>query len=203
MRALLRWPRCLWLSLAVTLLGCDVVQILIESTGETATAAPAAERPAGSDLESLDEGTVTQVYYQFIDDQRRVRFVTSLELVPEAWRDRVGHVEMSLPPPMSPQDMKRAIEARATRLAARVDERKRGPEIVIYSADWCPACVKAKRYLESNGYEYEERNVDEPRYKEELIKISGGRSIPVIDVDGTILKGFSPQRLEQAISEAS
>lgn len=163
-----------------------------------------AERPeASSDLESLESGKATQIYYQFIDDRQRVRFVTSLDLVPEAWRDRVGHVEMEQAPPMSPQDMQRIVAARNARYATRSAQQKRGPEIVIYSADWCPACVRAKRYMDGEGIEYEERNVDQPRYKDELIRVSGGRSIPVIQVDGNVLRGFSAQRLDQMIQAAN
>ena len=195
-----KWLACLLLTPLVG--GCDLVPR--PSGGSSAAPAESAPKPqASSDVESLEEGDVTRIYYQFVDDRRRVRFVTSLDLVPAEWRDRVGHVEMSVPPPMSPADMKRRIEAKAARSAQRVALQKRGPNIVIYSADWCPACVKAKRYMDGKGYSYEERNIDQPRYKEMLVKVSGGRSIPVIDIDGEIMKGFSPHRLEQMISEAS
>ena len=192
-----------WLFMALLCLGlgCDrIQQRLIDAATD---GEPAAAPPPGSDLQSLDEGEVTRVYYQFTDDANRVRFVTSLDLVPEEWRDRMGHVEMSVPPPMSPQDMKRAIAAKQVRVAERRQKRQRGPEIVIYSADWCPACRTAKRYMDKQGIAYEERNVDQPEYKKQLVEISGGRSIPVIDVDGAIMKGFNAERLDQLIAEAS
>ena len=188
-------------ALLATTLGCD--RIALPSVADLLGGGAGAAKPAGSqDLESLASGNATQIYYQFIDGKNRVRFVTSLALVPEAWRNRVGHVEMDQPPPMSPLDMQRIQAARTARSAERAALSKSGPEIVIYSADWCPACRHAKRYMDREGIEYEERNVDQPRYKEELVQVSGGRSIPVIQVDGSVMKGWNPKRLDQMISAA-
>ncbi len=179
-------------------MGCD--RVALPGFADLVGSAAVGEKPEGSqDLESLASGNATQIYYQFIDEKNRVRFVTSLALVPEAWRGRVGHVEMDQPPPMSPLDMQRIQAARTARSAERAALSKSGPEIVIYSADWCPACVQAKRYMDREGVEYEERNVDQPRYKEELVQVSGGRSIPVIQVDGSVMKGWNPKRLDQMI----
>jgi len=162
-----------------------------------------AMRPEGSAIETLAGGKATQIYYQFVDERNQVRFVTSMDLVPDAWRDRVGYVELSGPPPMSPSDAKRARRAQATRRSVRVAANQSGPEIVFYSADWCMVCRTAKSYMNSNGIEYEERNVDEPRYEAMLVKVSGGRSIPVFEIDGSVLSGFDPDRLDQMIASAS
>ena len=66
-----------------------------------------------------------------------------------------------------------------------------GSAVVLYSADWCGACRKAKRYLGKNGIDFEERDIDDPRWTEELLRKTGRRAIPVIDVGGRILTGFS------------
>ncbi len=194
--------------------GCDLILTLDMPSEEEGGALRAgepdagAERdrpPPGSDLISLEEGRATRIYYQFVDDRGRVRFVESLELVPEKWRDRVGFVESATPPPMSPADMARAMQPDLTRLAARMkaDRRASGPEVIIYSANWCGACRRAKAYMDRKGVRYEERNVDQPRFKEELVRKSGGRSIPVIEVNGRILKGFNPERLDKLLADAA
>ena len=97
-------------SMASLLCACNVVAGE-PAAGEAAAeeGEPRAERPAGSDVESLGPGDETRIYYQFIDDKRRVRFVERLADVPEQWREQAGFVEMSSPPPLSPAD------ARATR----------------------------------------------------------------------------------------
>ena len=175
-------------------LACDMV-LKLEVSGD----AP----PEGTDLIALEGDQATRIYYQFIDEAGKVRFVESLELVPDEWRDRVGFVEMSTPPPMSPEDMKRALQVDYRRLAARMKAERKGPRIIMYSANWCGACRRAKSFMNSKGIDYEERNVDNPGPKAELIKKSGGRSIPVFDIDGRILKGFNPARLQKVIAEAT
>jgi glutaredoxin len=183
--------------LSLVLTACDMVLTLEGTPGDTP--------PAGSDVVSLESGRATRIYYQFVDERGAVRFVESLEAVPEDWKNRVGFVEMSTPPPMSPADMKRAIQADYRRLAALMREAPgaSGPQIIIYSADWCGACRRAKAYMDSKGIRYEERNVDLPGPKQELVEKTGGRSIPVIEVNGRIMKGFNQQRLEKMIAAAS
>jgi glutaredoxin len=163
----------------------------------------AAIRPDGSLIESLTGGNATQVYYQFVDDRNQVRFVSSIDLVPAEWRERVGYVELPVPPPMSPTDVKRNQYARSERRADREAVNRRGPEIILYSADWCSACRSAKKHMDANGIEYQERNVDEPRFEAMLVKLSGARSIPVFEIDGSVLSGFDPNRLDQMIASAS
>lgn len=87
---------------AALILGCDTVT----ATRDAATAA----RPEG--WESLeDEGQAVRLYYQFVDERRQVRFVETLEDVPEALRAGVGFVKMAVPPPLSPGDAARARAA--------------------------------------------------------------------------------------------
>ena len=62
--------------------------------------------------------------------------------------------------------------------------------ITMYSADWCGACVRSKRLLDSLEVSYELIDVESvPGASEKVIEINGGkRSIPVILFpDGTHL----------------
>ncbi len=177
--------------------GCDW------QAGLDTLSALAATRPEGSSIASFADGQASRVYYQFVDERNQVRFVESMDLVPEAWRDRVGYVELPGPPPMTPNDARRARQAQSARRADRVAANRSGPQVIFYSADWCMVCRTAKNYMNSNGIEYEERNVDEPQYEAMLVKVSGGRSIPVFEIDGSVLSGFDPKRLDQMIASAS
>ena len=49
--------------------------------------------------------------------------------------------------------------------------------IILYSADWRGVCTRAKRYLASKGTAVDERNVDVPKFAEELLKKTGERGI--------------------------
>lgn len=71
--------------------------------------------------------------------------------------------------------------------------------IKIYSTSWCPSCIKAKRFFEMKGWDYKEINVaDKHEDREEFFKVSGQRTVPVIDIDGEIIVGFDRNKIELA-----
>ncbi len=177
--------------------------------GASAASEPTATKPEGSDLVSLGPDEDTRIYYQYIDERGGVRFAERLEDVPEAWRDKVGYLELDAPPPMSPADAQRVRDARYARtnprpasLASSGGDRAMDrfePQVLLYYADWCGYCVKAKRHLDRDGVAYELRDVDNPHISEELVAKTGGRGIPVLDVDGRIMKGYSASSYDEMI----
>lgn len=69
--------------------------------------------------------------------------------------------------------------------------------IKIYSTSWCPSCIKAKRFFDMKGWDYKEINVaDKHEDREEVFKVSGQRTVPVIDIDGEIIVGFDKNKIE-------
>lgn len=61
----------------------------------------------------------------------------------------------------------------------------------IYSTNWCPYCVAAKRLLEEKGYEYEEIDIEKmDMSRDDLEKITGGRSVPQIVMDEKPIGGY-------------
>jgi glutaredoxin len=154
---------------------------------------------------SLGPEHAKRLYYQFIDGKGRVRFVERMVDVPSAWRDRVGFVEMDTPPPLSPamaestRDQRYAASGRPVRkLASRAMPAK----IILYSADWCGWCKKAKIHLDGQGINYEVRDIDRPQNLQELVSKTGQKGIPVLDVGGKVVTGFSPARYDELIREA-
>jgi glutaredoxin len=174
--------------------------------GSSARSAPDSRDPS---IASLDDTEAMQIYYQFVDERGRVRFVSTLAEVPADWRQRVGFVEMSSPPPGSPAEAKRLRDQRTAhvtvpaRSGAGAGALGSRVEITLYGADWCGACRMAKQYMDGKGIAYEERNVDEPRWAEEMRAKAGPGGIPVIEVEGQIMRGFSADRLDQLIAQAS
>lgn len=63
-------------------------------------------------------------------------------------------------------------------------------QIVVYGADWCIDCRRAKRFLTQNQIPFEWINIDQDKAGEQLVlKINKGmRSIPTILFgDGSVL----------------
>ncbi len=63
--------------------------------------------------------------------------------------------------------------------------------VILYSADWCPFCTRAKALLTSREIPFEEVNVDRvPGFREKLVEMSGRRTVPQIFVDGAPVGGY-------------
>ncbi len=74
-------------------------------------------------------------------------------------------------------------------------------EVKIYTTPTCPWCKKAKEFLSQRGVNYMEMDVSsDPRALEELVKVSGVRSVPVITCGTDVLVGFDPARMESIVN---
>lgn len=60
------------------------------------------------------------------------------------------------------------------------------PEITLYGADWCPDCLRAKKYLKDNKVTYQFIDVDLDQAATKLVETinKGKRIIPTIIIDG-------------------
>jgi glutaredoxin len=78
--------------------------------------------------------------------------------------------------------------------------------VIIYGASWCGPCHQAADYLRSKGVPYVLKDVEETpgaaaEMREKLARAGRhGGSIPVIDVRGNILVGFSAAAIDQALA---
>ena len=75
-------------------------------------------------------------------------------------------------------------------------------KVIIYTTSWCPFCELTKEFLKEKGIEYEEKNVENDlQAREEMIQKSGQLGVPVIDIEGKIIIGYSPEEIEEALRE--
>ena len=83
-----------------------------------------------------------------------------------------------------------------------------GISATIYGASWCKPCHDTERYLKQRGVTVVDKDIDEnpvaaAEMRQKLERAGrSGSSIPVIDLMGQILIGFSPMALDQAIEAA-
>lgn len=81
--------------------------------------------------------------------------------------------------------------------------------VIIYGADWCKPCHMAENYLRERKIPVVMKDIEQdPAAHEEMKrKLAAanlrGASIPVIDVGGTIVVGFSPRSLDAALKKLS
>lgn len=64
--------------------------------------------------------------------------------------------------------------------------------IRIYTTRWCGYCVRAKALLDSKGVDYEEIELDDdPHFRQTLIDLTGGWTVPQILIDGRPVGGYA------------
>ena len=69
------------------------------------------------------------------------------------------------------------------------------PRVVIYTKDYCPFCNYAKALLRSKEMVFQEIDVtSDDRQQEEMIRLSGRRTVPQIFIDDTPIGGFEELR---------
>ena len=73
--------------------------------------------------------------------------------------------------------------------------------VTLYSAPWCAYCRIAKRFLDEQGVSYTEINIDEDEAAARRVEQwdNGNRTIPTLDINGTILMNPSPAHLRQVL----
>lgn len=155
-----------------------------------------ADGAARSEATSVAAADAKRLYYQYTDEQGRVRFTDQLHAVPEQWREKVGFVELAGPPPTTPSAPASERSQSAPRPASRL------PQVVLYYAEWCSNCVQAKRYLRREGIPFDLRDVDNPSAMAEMVERTGQKGIPVIDVNGRILIGWDERGLRELLDRS-
>jgi glutaredoxin 3 len=64
-------------------------------------------------------------------------------------------------------------------------------EVTIFTSNFCPYCVRAKRLLDHKGIPYKEVDVgNDDELRERMVAESGRRTVPQIFIDGSPIGGF-------------
>lgn len=199
---------------AALLLATGTVRLGFETVaeGEAPAAASAASGVDGGDARAASEPGPAEdsaesraepdeasasTYYQWVDERGSVHFARSLAEVPADWRDRAGRIELESAPvePAAPARPAGAKRARAARVAA-TQAPDRAHDVTVYTAPWCSWCRKTVAFLDQRGIEYVNKDIDSnPEYAQELHEKSGSGAIPFVEIDGTQIRGFSPQQM--------
>jgi glutaredoxin len=131
------------------------------------------------------------------------------------WKDKDGNIIFSdTPPPPGVNAEKKEFKEESTErpktkeyfpksTSERVEEGRhyRDIHVIMYMTVWCPYCVKAREYLRSLNVNLIEYNIERDKSKrEEMLSKSGGSSgVPLIDVEGIIIRGYNPSAFRAAI----
>ena len=133
------------------------------------------DEAASDDGESVEEDDAAgSGFYKVVEANGIVRFVSSLAEVAAAQRTK----------------------------AERIDSQPSGGghEVVVYTTSWCGWCKKTRAWLDQQGVDYENRDVEaNAEWAEEMHDLTGSGGVPVIVIDGEVIKGFNPAQLEKLL----
>ena len=71
--------------------------------------------------------------------------------------------------------------------------------VVLYATDWCGYCKQTRRFLDSKGIPFREFDIEKDAEARKAYEALGGRGIPLIDVNGTLIRGFDPDEILAAL----
>ena len=75
--------------------------------------------------------------------------------------------------------------------------------VLMFSTGWCPHCKRARQFFQANGIDVVDRDIEaDAAAASELKRRTGGKAIPLIDVDGKQLRGFDESETLQAVASS-
>ena len=123
------------------------------------------------------------------------------------WTDENGSIRFSDSPPAGVKVQKIQADSGGAKTEVRpappggAKAEKGAVKVVMYMTDWCPYCRKAREFLQTLDVDLVEYNVEKNREKAAEFKAKGGSGVPLIDVEGTVIKGFNQDSIKFAVEE--
>ena len=125
------------------------------------------------------------------------------------WANKDGNIVFSDTPPSGAETQKAKVmndrESPAAPSASPWKEKReyRDIEVILYMTEWDPNSLRTRAYLKSLGVNLMEYDVEKDKSKnqEKLLKSGGKKGVPLIDVEGIIVYGFSMDQIKTAVEE--
>lgn len=77
--------------------------------------------------------------------------------------------------------------------------KKHRSHVVLYSATWCVNCQKTKALLDNQMVAYVVFDIDKSQQAHAEFKSLGCRRVPVVIINGIVVQGYDPQKIERLI----
>jgi len=159
----------------------------------------------GGDSKSGDsnepsQGSGKTAYYQWVDERGSVNFAASLDDVPAAWRERAGRIELDSGSFTMTKSASSGVSLRRRPPPSPVVAESPARDVVVYTAPWCGWCQKTLAFLDERGVDYVNKDIEaDEEYASELREKTGGTAIPLVEIDGEQIRGFSASRMTELL----
>lgn len=148
-------------------------------------------------------------FYKVVEANGTVRFVSNLSEVPTSQRPKAERLAMErsndpAKPKRRAAPKQASKQLAAARTSAPEDDGSRslsnGHEVVVYTTSWCGWCKKTLAYFDENGIDYQNRDVEtNAAWAAEMQDLTGSGGVPVIVIDGEVIKGFNQARIDSLL----
>ena len=145
-------------------------------------------------------------------------FITTLSAEIYQWKDSNGNIVFGDSPPTGSSAKEKVLpqqnidrpaghaEVPGRNGAIKIDSKSlRDVNVIMYATSWCPYCKKARVFITAlPGVRLTEYDIESSRTRnQEMLSKSGGSTgVPVIDVEGNIIKGYNPAAISAAVTKA-
>ena len=127
-----------------------------------------------------------------------MHYVQSPADVPQRYQRTTDRVAVSTR--IIVEEQQQAPPARRAYQDAAAVPAARAADVVVYTAPWCGWCRKTMEWLDERNVDYTNKDIEaNPDHARELRAKTGASSIPVVEIGSETIRGYSPQRMRQAL----
>ncbi|MCX7081269.1 MAG: glutaredoxin family protein [Pseudomonas sp.] len=83
--------------------------------------------------------------------------------------------------------------------AAVSEQTQTNANVALYATDWCGYCKLTRRFLDQKGIPFKEFDIEKNAEARKAYEALGGRGIPLLDVNGTLIRGYEPDAILAAL----
>ncbi|AKT37661.1 glutaredoxin family protein [Chondromyces crocatus] len=191
----------------------------VDDKGETHVTMKPADVPAEGKpmvrviLSDREEGTRDTFYVADLTQKGESGSYVVKTMARREWeglleKRRAAHLAALAPPPPPSPPPRASAGPQAGAAPVQPGAGVQGVTVIIYGASWCRPCHDAADYLRRKGVTVVEKDIEKTpaaaaEMQEKLAKVNRrGGSIPILDVRGQILVGFSPGSVDRALAQA-
>jgi glutaredoxin len=122
------------------------------------------------------------------------------------WKDEHGNVHFGDRPPASAKTEQVKVRVNTYQSVDtgyspewfyKRKSRQSRAQVVMYSAEWCGVCTRAKQYFREQQIPYKNLDIDKSREAREGFDRLGGQGVPIILLGKRRMNGFSAARFEK------
>ncbi|ARU26675.1 glutaredoxin family protein [Cellvibrio sp. PSBB006] len=76
-----------------------------------------------------------------------------------------------------------------------------GQQVVLYATDWCGYCARTRKYFKDNNIPFTEYDIEKSSEGREQYDQLNGKGVPLLVVNGEVIRGYNPNAIQQAMKK--